>query len=262
MPDAIYTDPRLTALYDRLNPPDRDTAFYLDPAGSTPRRILDMGCGTGWLACALAARGHYVTGADPAAAMLAIARRRPGGESVSWVHTAAAGLSLDARFDLIVMTGHVFQVFLTDDEIGAVLRRLAAHLAPGGRLAFETRNPGVRRWQDWTAGKTAERVQVAGFGVAEVHYATQSVDGELVTFETHFRFPDGERIAAPSTLRFMGQDALVARLREAGFTGLTWFGDWDRTPVRPSSPEIIVIARQVASKHRRHHGRASGAGPP
>ena len=80
-----YIDPRLAAVYDALNPPADDMAFYLDLAGETPKNVLDMGCGTGRLACELAARGHRATGADPAAAMLDIARNRPGGEKVTWI---------------------------------------------------------------------------------------------------------------------------------------------------------------------------------
>ncbi len=68
-PGESYADPRLAALYDALNPSDASTAFYLGLAGPAPARILDMGCGTGLLACEFAARGHDVTGADPAAAM-------------------------------------------------------------------------------------------------------------------------------------------------------------------------------------------------
>ncbi len=242
MPDAIFTDPRLAAVYDAVNPPDRDTAFYLDRAGAEPRRILDMGCGTGRLACDLAARGHHVTGADPARAMLDIARRRPGGDRVSWIETDAAGLSLEARFDLIVMTGHVFQVFTTDADVRAALRALAAHLGPAGQLAFETRNPDAREWLDWTPAKTTECVQVPGIGTVGVHYDVRAAAQALVTFDTHYRFPDGTTAAAASTLRFMSRDELAAFLGEAGLTALTWFGDWDRGPAGPHSPEIIVIA--------------------
>ena len=37
---------------------------------------------------------------------------------------------LDTRFDLIIMTGHVFQVFLDDADVRATLRTLRRHLAP------------------------------------------------------------------------------------------------------------------------------------
>lgn len=243
MPCASYSDPRLAAVYDPLNPPAADTAFYIALAGETPRRVLDVGCGTGLLACELAARGHRVTGADPSAAMLGIARSRPGGQQVTWVEAEAAVLSLAARFDLIVMTGHVFQVFLEDRDVLAALRRLRRHLAPGGRLAFETRNPAVREWESWTPEETREAVAVPGLGTVEVHYDIGPVAGELVTYETHFRFAADDVAVAPSVLRFMDRERLAGLLAQAGFTDLVWYGDWDRSPPSATSPEIIVVAR-------------------
>jgi ubiquinone/menaquinone biosynthesis C-methylase UbiE len=217
---AAYADTRLAALYDALNPPGDDTEFYLSLPGKPPQTILDMGCGTGLLACAFAARGHQVTGADPAAAMLAVARGRPGGDQVRWIETDAAGLSVRTRFDLVVLTGHVFQLLLGDDDVRAALDTLGRHLAPGGRIAFETRNPEVREWQYWTP----------------------RVTGPLVSYETCIRFPDGERVVVPDTLRFMDQAELAGFLTEAGLADVTWYGDWDRSPVGPASPEIIAIA--------------------
>jgi SAM-dependent methyltransferase len=241
-PSASYVDPRLAALYDALNPPGAAAAFYLGLAGPQPARILDMGCGTGLLACEFAARGHDVTGADPAAAMLAVARGRPGGDRVHWIQSDAAGLAIPARFDLIVMTGHVFQLLLGDRDVRAALEVLAGHLAPGGRIGFETRNPAVREWQEWNPRDTGQRVETGGL-VADVHYDISAVAGELVTYETWFRFAgDRDALVVPDTLRFMDQDRVAAFLTAAGLTRVTWYGDWDGSPYGPASPEIIVIA--------------------
>lgn len=47
MPGASYSDPRLTAVYDPLNPDSTDKDFYVALAGDEPETVLDMGCGTG-----------------------------------------------------------------------------------------------------------------------------------------------------------------------------------------------------------------------
>jgi ubiquinone/menaquinone biosynthesis C-methylase UbiE len=242
MPCTAYTDPRLAACYDALNPPDAGDAYYRALAGSEPKTVLDMGCGTGRLAVALAERGHRVTGADPSAGMMKVARSRSGTERVRWVDSDAARLALKTRFDLIIMTGHVFQVFLEDEEVRATLRNLRRHLAPGGRLAFETRNPLVEEWREWVPALTRETVQVPGIGTVEIHYDITKAEGAFVTFETHFRFAADDIVIAPTTLRFMSRDELAAFLEEAGFTDVAWFGNWDRSPVSAASPEIIVIA--------------------
>ena len=247
-PSDSYADPRLAALYDALNPADAAAAFYLSLPGVPPARILDVGCGTGLLACEFATRGYDVTGADPAAAMLATARARPGGDQVRWIQASAAdldtGTGLDTRtsFDLIIMTGHVFQLHLTDRDVRVALEVLARHLAPGGRLAFETRNPAVREWQDWNPRDTRQRVEAAGI-TADVHYDISAVAGELVTYETWFQFAGArDPVVVPDTLRFMGQAQVAGFLAEAGLAQVTWYGDWDGSPYGPASPEIIAVA--------------------
>jgi ubiquinone/menaquinone biosynthesis C-methylase UbiE len=238
---ASYADPRLAAVYDALNPPGADTAFYLGLAGDSPGPVLDVGCGSGLLACELAARGHHVTGADPAAAMLDVARSRPGGDKVQWIETDAAGLAVRARFDLVIMTGHVFQIFTGDRDVRTALRGVARHLAPGGRVAFETRNPAVREWAEWNPRDTQHRVQVGGVAV-DVHYDIRSVAGELVTYETCFRFAGEDPVVVPETIRFMDQAQIAAFLADAGLTRVTWYGDWDRSSASADSPEIIAVA--------------------
>lgn len=243
MPDAIFSEPRLAALYDVFNPPGEDTEFYVQLAGSEPKRILDVGCGTGQLACVLAERGHAVTGLDPAEAMLEVARGRPGGDRVRWVHADARSAVLGERFDLAVMTGHVFQVFLADSDVHAVLRTVRRHLAPGGRLAFESRNPLAREWEEWNPAATRTRVRIDGIGDVEVHYRVVEVADGLVTFETHHLFVDsGETAASPSTLRFMAKDKVASHLAHAGFADITWFADWDGAPFTPEGREIIAVA--------------------
>jgi 2-polyprenyl-3-methyl-5-hydroxy-6-metoxy-1,4-benzoquinol methylase len=105
--------------------------------------VLDVGCGTGTLCCALAARGHRVTGVDPAAAMFAVAKRKPHAESGEWVESPAQSYRSEQRFDLIVITGQAFQILLTDAEMLPVLATMRRHLDKGGRAAFETRNPAI-----------------------------------------------------------------------------------------------------------------------
>ncbi len=237
-----YTDPRLTAVYDALNPGREDIDFYLALAGDSAKTILDVGCGTGRLACEFAAKGHRVTGADPATAMLDISRHRPGGNKVHWINSSAAQLSVDTRFDLIIMTGHVFQVFLEDDEILVVLHNLRLHLAPDGCLAFETRNPAVREWDTWTPDKTQETLDAPGIGKVVVHNNISAEDSQLVTYETHFCFAEDDIVVTSDTIRFLPIDELAGFLANAGFTNIEWYGNWDKSALEPSSPEIIIIA--------------------
>ena len=73
--------------------------------------VLDIGCGTGTLACRLAARGLTVTGVDPAQASLDVARSKPGADRVIWLLGDATTLP-PMTVDVVTMTGNVAQVFV------------------------------------------------------------------------------------------------------------------------------------------------------
>jgi 2-polyprenyl-3-methyl-5-hydroxy-6-metoxy-1,4-benzoquinol methylase len=138
-----YQDLRIAEIYDVANPWAQDTEFYLSLAGLRPCRVLDLGCGTGTLCCALAERGHQVTGVDPAAAMLAVARRKPHAEKVEWIESSAQSYETHRRFDLIVMSGHVFQILLTDTDALAVLETMRPISSSAARLHLRL---AIRRW--------------------------------------------------------------------------------------------------------------------
>ena len=70
-----------------------------------------------------------------------MARRKPGAGHVRWLHADAASLP-PLQVDLVTMTGNVAQVFLPVQEWAAALRAARQVLRPGGRLVFESRDPG------------------------------------------------------------------------------------------------------------------------
>ena len=77
---AEFDDLRLVAVYDSVNAyaPGTQPDFCLQLAAELgARAIVDLGCGTGLVTCALARAGYELTGIDPAPGMLAIARTAP-----------------------------------------------------------------------------------------------------------------------------------------------------------------------------------------
>jgi SAM-dependent methyltransferase len=244
MPSTLYTDSRLVALYDTLNPCAADTAFYLALAAGK-NRVIDLGCGTGLLTCELAAQGSRVTGIDPAPEMLQVARKRRDGERVEWVEGDARALAVLPPADLLLMTGHVAQVFLDDTAFLDTLKAARYALRNGGELAFESRNPAARAWESWTPAQSHRLIEVDGIGEVEVWQDDVSASPESgIRFNTHYRFlASGEQLTSASELRFRSQGDIAAQLGRAGFRRLTWYGGWDKTAVSASSRELIVIAR-------------------
>lgn len=235
-----YQDARIAEIYDAVNPWGPDAEFYASLAGSEPLRVLDLGCGTGTLCCALAERGHQVTGVDPAAAMLAVARQKPYAEKIEWIESSAETYKTPQRFDLIIMTGHAFQCLLTDEDVLAAFGTMRLHLAEGARAAFETRNPRVDWASEW-ANRGPVVHTVNGERVVETLEVTSN-EGEFVSFTTHFQFAS-ERVLTRSRLRFPSREQVEGLMGRAGLRVNEVFGDWGEGSFgEERSREIVFVA--------------------
>jgi SAM-dependent methyltransferase len=230
------------ASYGELNPDDADYRFYSALAVEVgARRVLDLGCGTGTLARLMAAQGINVVGIDPDPDMLRVASSKPAAGHIDWRHGYSDSADPDSA-DLAVMSGHVAQVFTDDDVWDRVLADLYRALVPGGTLAFETRNPGHRKWQQWTRDQTLRTVATPT-GPVEFWHETIKVELPRVTYETHTRdLTNGQQTCTRNVLAFRGKDTVCSSLLAAGFAIADIYGDWDRTPATDRAPEIIVIA--------------------
>lgn len=99
-------------------------------------RVLDAGCGPGRVGGELARLGHTVVGVDVDPVLVDAARAdHPAG---TWLVGDLAELDLPAQgiaepFDVAVCAGNVLTFVAPGTEV-EVLRRLAGHLAPTGRV--------------------------------------------------------------------------------------------------------------------------------
>ena len=234
---ATYGD-RIARVYDLLYGGVLDTTGAVERlaelAGTGP--VLELGVGTGRIACPLAERGVAVHGIDASEAMLAELRARPGGDRVVVTTGDFAEAAVPGPFTLVYVVFNTFFGLITQDAQIRCFQNVARHLAPGGAFLVEAFVPDLTRF---VRGQNLSTVRVELDGVmldaTKVDPVAQRVDSQhVVIAEEGIRlYPVRIRYAWPSELDLMARLAGL-RLRERR-------GGWHGEPFTATSARHVSI---------------------
>jgi SAM-dependent methyltransferase len=143
-----------------------DEAIVEAVMAHAPRRVLDLGCGEGWLARALAARGVEAVGVDASAPLVEAARRAGGGvfHVCGYDGLAEAGPArFGGPFDVVAAN-----FALLSDPLDDALAGARGLLAASGVLVIQTVHPWAARGDaPYRDGWRVERFAGFGDGFAE-----------------------------------------------------------------------------------------------
>jgi len=234
----------------------QDVAFYRDAAREFGDPILELGCGTGRIAMALADAGRRVTGLDISERMLerATAKRNAlrveSRERVHLIQGDMTNFDLGDKFRLVIIPFRPFQHLLETQEQLDCLACVRKHLAPGGKLILDMFQTDAERMHDAAFQKehfVSEYDAADGRHVtilertATFHRAQQRNDVEMIFEVAH---PDGqkERLVFAWTLRYFFRYEVEHLLARSGFRVAALFGDFQRGALKDDSPEMIFVA--------------------
>jgi 2-polyprenyl-6-hydroxyphenyl methylase/3-demethylubiquinone-9 3-methyltransferase len=111
--------------------------------GARPCRVLDVGCGGGFLSNDIAERGHEVTGLDIAADALAVAHAHDESGRVRYLEGDALALPFEDRsFDAVCAMDLLEHV----ERPERVIAEASRVLSPGGLFFFHTFNRNFLSW--------------------------------------------------------------------------------------------------------------------
>jgi SAM-dependent methyltransferase len=199
--------------------------------------VLDLACGHGRIANALAARGCSVTGLDATPAFLERARQDAAdrGLAVTYIEGDMRDLPWTGRFDRVINWFTAFGYF---DEAGnrRVLAEVARALKPDGRVAIEMNN---RDWmvRNFQAASVIE--QDGDLAIDRRHY--EPLTGRMLTIRTVVR--DGRTRHVPFFVRMFTFTELRDWLLEAGFTVVDGYNE-DGGTLAADSRRMITVARR------------------
>lgn len=127
-----------------------------------PVRVLDAGCGEGWLARNLASQGIAVTGFDGSEALIVEAQQAGGGQffTLSYEAFCAQPQALGDPFDVVV-----FNFALLSETLVPILRAATSVLAPRACIIIQTLHPvEVSQGERYENGWREERFAGMGEG--------------------------------------------------------------------------------------------------
>lgn len=205
MIDDVAPDGSPVAVYLAMPAHDaRDLVADQAPLGGS---VLDLGCGVGRLANALAADGLAVTGVDHHRGMLA--HLSP---AVAVVHADIVGLELGRVFDVVLLASHLVNHPTLAPSFLTSCRR---HVASDGAVLIERFHP------DLLDDLDARHGEVDGVGVRhEVHHRASN----RFTASAHYTI-GGRTWTQRYDAALLDDDAVARLLRDVGLHLVTWLDD-------------------------------------
>jgi ubiquinone/menaquinone biosynthesis C-methylase UbiE len=227
---------------------EREAAFVQEKLALPPAAsLLDLCCGHGRHAIALAGAGYRVTGLDLSTLHLQIARQRAeeAQVEVEWLRGDMRRLPFrEDRFDAVINMFISFGYLESDAEDQQVLHGISRVLKPGGRflLDYINRDAALRHLKESSSVELNGTTLVFNQRFDPVSGRTSE---ERIAIER-----DGTRHVSHVSLRYYSLDELIAMLSKAGMRFVQAWGDLDGGPPSLESQRLILLAE----KPRTHEG--------
>ena len=221
---------------------------YLDKVlerhGFAGQSVLDLACGTGTMALALAEKGWRVLGLDASAAMLAQARRkaREAETKVEFIQGDMRDFALPEPVDLVTCFYDSLNYLLTLDDLDKAFRCVAAALKPGGLFVFDMNTP-------WGLAQVAEEnsylyeddeatVEVRSSYDERTRRATATIAGSIRR--------DGlrEEFVEVHTEQGYSEEEIAAALRKTGFRVEGRYDCFTLEEPGPKCCRVLWVARK------------------
>lgn len=211
--------------------------------------VLDLGCGTGTIACLLAQRGYAVTAVDASGEMLTEAAAKAAllpDPPPFFLNQAMQRLRLLNPVDAAISTLDALNYLTRAADVRETMRRVFRWLKPGGMFLFDINSPYKLRRMDgqiWTDDREDT------FCVWQTDFSEKT---EICTYWVNLfrQRPDGawDRFFEKHRERAWEPERLRGWLLEAGFSKVRISGDLRAGAPRPDEDRLIFRCEKTIKK--------------
>lgn len=204
----------------------------------SPRDILDLACGFGRHAIALAARGHRVTGVDKYERFLEIARQEAHERNLpaEFIQDDMRSIQFEQKFDHVLLLFSSFGYFV-DEENQLVLKNIARALKPGGSVVIEipNRDSLIINFQPIVITEKGQDLMIDRCRFD--HFTSRWYNRRIVIRE-------GIRKDKPFFIRVYNSGEIKQLISSAGMQLVNIYAGYEAEPLSESSTRMVIIARK------------------
>jgi SAM-dependent methyltransferase len=224
----------------------QEVAFMEDalalPAGAS---VLDLCCGHGRHAVALAQKGYRITGLDLSAYHLRLARQAAARAKVDieWVRADMREIpqEMTGRFDAVINMFTSFGFLESEAEDQKVLDGVARALKPGGKFVIDFIN------REWVIRQYQEREWKQQGDVIVLEQRRFDLATGRNTAEATVVEADGSKRSFEVVMRMYTAVELISMLRAAGLRWRRLWGDFDGRDLSLDSRRLIVLSEKTGA---------------
>lgn len=231
-----------------------DVSFLLSCLGTTPKRILEIACGSGRILVPLAKAGHTVAGLDMDEAMLRkIPAKAEGLDNITWRIADAIADDWGTGYDVVVIAGNFLMNIVSEEgperAQKVLFEKAKSALKPGGMLYIDYNHtfhpeqwyvhPGERViWEGTDSHGTSGKMLLCD----STYDAETGLISSMRRYELKTATGEKTRKEMPSVKHFVKLEQIHTWLAEEGFCIQNEYGDYAGNPISEATGRAIICA--------------------
>lgn len=244
-------------MYDLNETYTDDVEFALTLMGASPKKILEIACGSGRLLVPVAKAGHDVTGLDFDEYMLGKIADKVTNEKITWNKADVICDDWGTGFDIVFLGANFLYNIVSDMNYEQaqelMIRKSSNALAIGGHVFIDC---GYTKYPEkWFNNPNANVIwegedSHGNYGKMVLLDSTYDAESRINTFIRRFEMvlADGSTLVQeiPSEKHFATLEQIHKWLAELGFVIEQECGDYKGNPISETTHRAIIWARKVS----------------